>query len=271
MYDQLASYLHEMGLSEYESDAYLALLDWGTAPAKVVSEEADIPQSRVYDVLDKIGDKGLVKVQPGRPKKFGATDPQLAIEKYCEFKERELQSKIERTRAAGKQFEQKYSSTRSKNVNCNKADIFWSYTDETRLLQEFKHLCEGATKKIRMLTEAENMTRKLNQHKEILSAQDQEGVDIQVLLANSNAVSDVIMDRLTECAEVRLTEAMGGQLYIGDTQSVLIAFRDPTGEGYLGLTIENRDVGYTLSQLFDSHWTSAREQEQPLSRQDQIN
>jgi hypothetical protein len=29
MYDQLASYLHEMGLSEYESDAYLRYFPTG--------------------------------------------------------------------------------------------------------------------------------------------------------------------------------------------------------------------------------------------------
>lgn len=49
--DELRSGLQEAGLSQYEADAYLAILERGTAPAVKVAEQAGVPKSRIYDVL----------------------------------------------------------------------------------------------------------------------------------------------------------------------------------------------------------------------------
>ncbi|MFB6219023.1 MAG: helix-turn-helix domain-containing protein, partial [Halobacteriaceae archaeon] len=43
--------LGDLGLSEYESRAYRALLRTGPATAEELSEESGVPMGRVYDVL----------------------------------------------------------------------------------------------------------------------------------------------------------------------------------------------------------------------------
>ena len=51
---ELREGLQEVGLTQYETDAYLAVLERGTAPAVKIAEQTGIPKSRIYDVLDDL-------------------------------------------------------------------------------------------------------------------------------------------------------------------------------------------------------------------------
>ncbi|SNZ12453.1 transcriptional regulator [Natronoarchaeum philippinense] len=51
---ELRAGLQEAGLSQYEADAYLAVLERGTAPAVKIAEQTGIPKSRIYDVLEDL-------------------------------------------------------------------------------------------------------------------------------------------------------------------------------------------------------------------------
>ena len=53
--------LIQAGLTQYEADAYLALLDRGKAPAVRIAEDTEIPKSRVYDVLRDLESDGYVE------------------------------------------------------------------------------------------------------------------------------------------------------------------------------------------------------------------
>jgi len=83
--------LRDMGLSEYESRAYRALLDAGPTTAKVLSEESDVPMGRVYDVLNSLERHRLARSQAAsRPKKYLAVEPDAALDRLLEERRREL-------------------------------------------------------------------------------------------------------------------------------------------------------------------------------------
>lgn len=65
--------LEALGLTAYEARALAYLLRHGERTGPVVSREADIPFGRVYDTLHALAERGLVHVEPGRPKRFRAT------------------------------------------------------------------------------------------------------------------------------------------------------------------------------------------------------
>lgn len=65
----------ELGLSDNESKAYEMLVRFGTSPAVKVSKESGVPYAKVYSVLEKLVRKGLVRIVPGKTKRFVATDP----------------------------------------------------------------------------------------------------------------------------------------------------------------------------------------------------
>ena len=74
MYD-----LEKLGLSEYESKAYVALLKCGSLNTNQLSKESGVPQSKIYDALYKLSQKNFVQVLDVRPKLFQANEPKKAI------------------------------------------------------------------------------------------------------------------------------------------------------------------------------------------------
>ncbi len=59
--EKLVGTLEEAGLSPYEAEAYVGLLELGAASATEVAEAGEIPAPRVYDVLRSLENRGYVE------------------------------------------------------------------------------------------------------------------------------------------------------------------------------------------------------------------
>ena len=65
--------LRSFGLSTYEAKMYFALLTVGEAKVGVVTRKASVPQSKAYDVLENLTEKGFVELNVSeRPKTYRA-------------------------------------------------------------------------------------------------------------------------------------------------------------------------------------------------------
>jgi len=84
--ENLIKSLKEFGMSEYEAKAYLALTIHGSLSASLVSEKSKIPQSKVYDTLKSLVSKSLVEFWNGKPLRYKALEPVLALKKIIEHK-----------------------------------------------------------------------------------------------------------------------------------------------------------------------------------------
>jgi sugar-specific transcriptional regulator TrmB len=67
--------LHEMGLNAYEIDAYIVLLEIGQMTAMEISQEAKVPYSKMYEVLNSLKEKGWIKSSESRPFKYYPVPP----------------------------------------------------------------------------------------------------------------------------------------------------------------------------------------------------
>jgi sugar-specific transcriptional regulator TrmB len=72
--------LRELGLTAYESAAYLSLIERGVMTASTVSESTNVPFSKVYEVLNRLARKGWIDVERGRPSRYFAKSPTEAFE-----------------------------------------------------------------------------------------------------------------------------------------------------------------------------------------------
>jgi sugar-specific transcriptional regulator TrmB len=85
----------EMGLSPYESKAYIAILLNGQLSPQGVNQKSGIPRPRTYDVLNSLVGKGLLMEQPGRPTMYAAVDPQIGLERMMLDLERKMLRQLE--------------------------------------------------------------------------------------------------------------------------------------------------------------------------------
>jgi sugar-specific transcriptional regulator TrmB len=78
----LTEYLRRAGLTTYESEAYLSLLQKRELTAEEISKNTSIPITRVYGTLEQLMQKGFARVVESRPKKFHAISPEEAKREY---------------------------------------------------------------------------------------------------------------------------------------------------------------------------------------------
>jgi sugar-specific transcriptional regulator TrmB len=88
--------LRDLGLSEYEARAYRTLLAMGPSTARKLSNESGVPMGRIYDVLNDLETHGLTRSQTAsRPKTYVAVEPDDALDRLLEVRERELEATAE--------------------------------------------------------------------------------------------------------------------------------------------------------------------------------
>ena len=254
MNSQPEIYLQEMGLSEYEAATYIGLLRGGTSTAKEVADYADVPQSRVYDVLDTLNSKGFVMMQEGRPKKFGPVDPNQAVSQFREFKRREHVRKLDEIQGLGEHFLDAVDDADYGQARGDDVDISWSYPNRHHILEKLERLGEDATEEILMITTPESFERIANHHAELLAAKADAGVEIRALISDDRALEPSVRERTAELMEMRFVQDIRGRLYTYDGEKVLLAFRSPNDDGYVGISTTSPHLYATLSQLFELLW-----------------
>ncbi|MFT3860924.1 TrmB family transcriptional regulator [Micropruina sp.] len=68
--------LRAIGLTEWESKAYLALLDEAPDTGYGIAKRSGVARGRVYEVLDSLVAKGAARVSNGKPQKYAPTTPE---------------------------------------------------------------------------------------------------------------------------------------------------------------------------------------------------
>lgn len=85
--------LENIGLTKGEIKVYLALLKLGSTRTGKLSKVAKVSSSKVYKILDRLENKGLVgHVLKGEIKYFTATNPERIVD-YLDEKEKQLSKK----------------------------------------------------------------------------------------------------------------------------------------------------------------------------------
>lgn len=84
--EELIKDLKQFGLTEYEAKAYLSLAMHGPLQASALSTLSKVPQSKIYEVLKTLVSKSLAEFWNGRPIRYRAVEPAIALNKLIDNK-----------------------------------------------------------------------------------------------------------------------------------------------------------------------------------------
>jgi sugar-specific transcriptional regulator TrmB len=82
--------LEQLGLNSYEARSFVALHRLGSGTARDVHRLSEVPQSRVYGVMERLQDRGLVDIQASTPKRYrpvGLEDARARLREELEVAE----------------------------------------------------------------------------------------------------------------------------------------------------------------------------------------
>lgn len=258
--------LCDLGVSSYEAQAYRGLLAIGSGTAQEVSEEAEVPMGRVYDALNGLESRGLVRVQTaGEPKRYAPVEPDAAVDRLIEARRRELRAEIESYEAGRDDLVERLDAIR------RPIDRFWTATvgpDETvELLLE---RIDGADERI-VLVAATLLDRFDDRVRErlleaVLDALGR-GVEVWVLLSPSvldaatGTMGDdraaLVLDRGGLTA--RVSERLHGNFHLIDGREVCLALAHPLDPDRLFGMIDVHDEQFAerVADNFRDVWAAA--------------
>lgn len=117
--------LELIGLSSYQADAYVTLLELGTASAVDVANASDVPQGRVYDVIRDLESKEYVETYQKGSLHARAQDPRKVISEL----EAQAESTIETAEAISEKWEQPSMENHQVSV-VNQMETVFNWAEE---------------------------------------------------------------------------------------------------------------------------------------------
>ncbi len=141
-----AEKLRQLGLTEYETQAYLVLVQGSQMSAEEIARKANIPIPRVYGVLESLNNLGLIVILKGRPKKFEIISPQEGFQNLIKLRKQAAEESLHQLENTSQEVKEVLSP------------IFWRQRLRIRpedLLESLENLAQTEKRTKQLLTEAE--------------------------------------------------------------------------------------------------------------------
>lgn len=74
--------LVKIGMSENEARILESLFISGPSGASDIHSKSGVPRNKIYEILNRLAEKGIVEIQPGRPVLFRAPNPEQIVKSY---------------------------------------------------------------------------------------------------------------------------------------------------------------------------------------------
>jgi len=200
-----------LGLTAYESAVYLSLIEEGVMTASGVSESANVPFSKVYEVLNSLERKGWVDAERGRPSRYFAKSPTEAFEAA----KRGLDEKIRSwERAVGEELQPLYEKRELRE----KPDI-WILRGEASVLAKLQEMLSKARSQV--MIAAPSFVRSLAEKATPLLASLRLS-DVKVMVMVAGKPKDWKLEGLMGALEVRGRDNLFGGGVIVDGGEALL-------------------------------------------------
>ena len=209
--DKLKKAFHQLGLTDYEMRVYVALLEHGAMTANQISEIAEVPYSKIYEVLENLEEKGWIGSEGGRPAKFYPQNPMTAIEINRMRIDRELK-KYENILLSELLPIYKGAGSREKH------DV-WILRGELNILSKLKSLLANCDMELQIASPWMNKEL-VDMLLPTLTTISTKGGKVQIMLSSSCSRS--MAKRLSTYAEVRFRDQLFGGGVISDSKEAII-------------------------------------------------
>lgn len=218
--------LRQLGLNEYESKAYYALASHGIHTAGALSERADLPRARMYDVLSKLQEKGFVSIQQGRPVKFSALPLSEAVKTLRKQKEASLQDELNLIEGLGKDLQSKLKPSSASSTPTE--EIVWSLKGRDSIYSKIGSMIADAKKHVIISSGAEGVARKLKFFSADLKKAKTRGAEVTV----------VSPEKIDSEHSVKI-KSLPTRLVLADDQAVVFLNNAQDPEDELGLWLKS--------------------------------
>ncbi|MCW3130174.1 MAG: hypothetical protein N2V75_08780 [Methanophagales archaeon] len=267
-------FINELGLSNYETEAYLKVVELGIAEASVICKQTRIPFGRVYQELNSLAAKGLIEVQNTRPKRYMGRKPRLAFKTLLQQKRENMEKQLQKTIEATLQIEEIIS----KKIHARLQErTFWTTAVGIEEAAEMIRLnCEEAEKEICSVIldyESQNDECEFKDSEynlilnEVIKATER-GVKIKAILNEEFIVPELeylnelgVKEKIIDKVEIRvMKKAAPSYFEVIDGEKVVLEVANPKNPGQILAMTKIWDVKLAkeIREKFEDLWSEAK-------------
>jgi len=237
--------LQQLGLTEYESRVYLALLETGVLTASQVSEQSGVPYSKIYETLTSLEEKGWIETEQGRPSRYYPKAPSEALAAM----KLQLEEKVkiwEKTIVG--ELEPFYERREIRE----KPDL-WILRGEFNTLAKLKEMVEKTRNELMV---AAPILPKTLTDALLPMLMRLQSANVKVLFMVSKPAKNWNLQKIAQVAEVRVRDHMFGGGVIADGKEAMLFL----GEGKPTLVIWSNHLGLVqfAKEYFRYLWESSK-------------
>ena len=236
--------LREMGLNAYEIDAYVVLLEGGKMTAMETSQEASVPYSKIYEVLNSLKQKGWVKSSESRPFKYHPVPPNEAVA-YAKLR---LEDKYQIWETA---LSEELQPMFEKRELVERPDML-ILRGQQAVLNKLEEVLTKATKEV--MIAAPNFARAIVASADPLMVGMKKTVTVKLMVAGK-AKDWIFLKKLSSIGELRARDHMFGGGVIADSKEAMLFL----GEDKPSLVIWSNHIGLVgfAREYFQFLWDSS--------------
>jgi sugar-specific transcriptional regulator TrmB len=237
--EEALSNLRRLGLNQYAAKAFYALSVCGSSTAGELSERAELPRPRIYDVLRDLQDKGFVALKPGRPVRYAAMSVGEALRSLKKQRETDMHDELKKIDEVGKAI----SSSLKSSAPVSKVfaeEAVWTLQGKQTIYSKISSMISGAKEHVIISSTPEGVLSKVAAHGKELDAAKARGVKIRI-------VSPKALDG-AQIADVHIKD-VPTRLVLADDQALIFLTSDGTpNEDEVGVWMQSPHVVETFKQ-----------------------
>ncbi len=244
-------------LNLYEVKIWTALLSRGVSTAGELSDIADVPRSRSYDVLESLEKKGFVIMKLGKPIKYLAVPPQEVLERVKKNVKEDAKDQITRLEELkGTEVINELNALHTQGVELvEPADLSGSLRGRHNLYNHLELTIRNAENNVTMMTTTQGFIRKVEGLKPTFEKIKKRGVKIRIAAPITKEAMSSVKD-LKGLAEVRHTDSKARFCIVDGKELIFMVLDDaevhPTYD--VGVWVNTPFFAKALDTLFDSAW-----------------
>ncbi len=251
--EKVLTTLQRMGLTFYGSKAYAALVAMGPSSPGDIAKEADIPRSKIYEVLKRLEEEGWARVERGRPLKYKPRRPQEAIEE----RKAVLFSDVEYATA-------ELSSIYERHIDKESPKV-WLIRGMDNISERISDMMARAKHDI-VLLGALYSAGEIDRIKKQMERARKKGVNVRIITRHSIELKDRDIDLVQALSgvvpDIRLYKTPFIKFVVIDGREILIMFSKvtddvPDVENAVAIWTPNHEVASLMQSNFNMMWDVA--------------
>ncbi len=192
--EELTSKLKALGLTQYEVKTLITLVAFSSATAEEIHQQTDIPTPRIYDTIDNLEKKGLVRTISGRPMKFEVLNLKKGLDNLFRFVEQEYHDKLDKMANVSREIITLMNDPEYQSRLIIKPDeLLEAYSSLEEMQLKTKDIIKKAQKEVSIFT---NVFYWYDQVKQELNEAKNRGVKINVLMSTEDDKSKKVAENL---------------------------------------------------------------------------